>query len=331
MCNSETFHYFAASPDAAWIPWRHDVPTRCLAGCAGDGGYALSLLSLLQKLPAYRMQLTYPNGGSRTGRESHAARRLRQHAVLWRRHAHRAGREPVDGKLDVCQILTMNPFRLFCMFPTVYFRTSHGMPEVRYSKPNASGWRQKRHSRFMRMENLCVRRRRNLESSTVRSSSLHPALPSGSKFRVQCQGSAPEHSREALPTLPHVRPAVCSLTIRAISASRCSALNRNAVNLERGGRRRDLRVESRCGRSHHINRNRHIRILSAKAGDIAIHPVNQLFISRTQLRRVGIRCVVVARRWPRVEISLPGECLADDPGSDDASIARAISCPFALS
>ena len=39
-----------------------------------------------------------------------------------------------DGKLDVCRIHKLNPFKLFCMFPTVYFGKHLWMPEVEYWK-----------------------------------------------------------------------------------------------------------------------------------------------------------------------------------------------------
>jgi len=39
-----------------------------------------------------------------------------------------------DGKLDVCRISTINPFKLFCMFPTVYFGHHLWMSEVEYSQ-----------------------------------------------------------------------------------------------------------------------------------------------------------------------------------------------------
>jgi diacylglycerol kinase (ATP) len=39
-----------------------------------------------------------------------------------------------DGKLDICQISRMNPFELFCMFPTVYFGRHLLSPKVEYSK-----------------------------------------------------------------------------------------------------------------------------------------------------------------------------------------------------
>ena len=39
-----------------------------------------------------------------------------------------------DGKLDICRINKLNPFKLFCMFPTVYFGQHLLMPEVEYSR-----------------------------------------------------------------------------------------------------------------------------------------------------------------------------------------------------
>ena len=39
-----------------------------------------------------------------------------------------------DGKLDICRIATVNPFKLFCMFPTVYFGRHLLLPEVEYSR-----------------------------------------------------------------------------------------------------------------------------------------------------------------------------------------------------
>ena len=57
----------------------------------GHGGYALALLPLLLELPACSMRLTQVNGeDSHRSRKADSARRLRQHAVLRRRHAHRA-------------------------------------------------------------------------------------------------------------------------------------------------------------------------------------------------------------------------------------------------
>ena len=39
-----------------------------------------------------------------------------------------------DGKLDICRISTMNPFEVFCMFPTVYFGRHLASRKVEYAK-----------------------------------------------------------------------------------------------------------------------------------------------------------------------------------------------------
>jgi diacylglycerol kinase family enzyme len=39
-----------------------------------------------------------------------------------------------DGKLDVCVVRGMNPFKLFCLFPTVYFGRHLGFEEVEYEQ-----------------------------------------------------------------------------------------------------------------------------------------------------------------------------------------------------
>jgi diacylglycerol kinase family enzyme len=39
-----------------------------------------------------------------------------------------------DGKLDLCVVRGMNPFKLFCLFPTVYFGRHLGFEEVEYEQ-----------------------------------------------------------------------------------------------------------------------------------------------------------------------------------------------------
>jgi diacylglycerol kinase (ATP) len=101
----------------------------------GHGGYALALLPLLLKLPAYSMRLTQVNGNDRTETE-----RLTLLAAFANTQFYGDGMriapkaDFADGKLDICRITTLNPFRLFCMFPTVYFGCHLLLPEVEYSR-----------------------------------------------------------------------------------------------------------------------------------------------------------------------------------------------------
>jgi diacylglycerol kinase (ATP) len=99
------------------------------------GGYALALLPLLLKLPAYSIRLTQFNGKDRTDAE-----RLTVLAAFANTQFYGDGMriapkaDFADGKLDICRITTLNPFKLFCMFPTVYFGRHLLLPEVEYSR-----------------------------------------------------------------------------------------------------------------------------------------------------------------------------------------------------
>ncbi|MGA2203477.1 MAG: diacylglycerol kinase family protein [Terriglobales bacterium] len=133
------------------------APTRthyfcCVAGCGldsaatrranqmprwlrGHGGYALALLPLLLKLRTFSMRLTQVNGNDQTEGEKLtllAAFANTQFYGDGMRIAPEA--DFADGKLDICRINTLNPFKLFCMFPTVYFGRHLLLPEVEYSR-----------------------------------------------------------------------------------------------------------------------------------------------------------------------------------------------------
>ena len=110
----------------------------------GHGGYALALLPLLLKLPAFSMRLTQVNGTQFSGARLNGKDRTEEKLALLAAFANtqfygdgmRIAPEAdfADGKLDVCRINTLNPFKLFCMFPTVYFGRHLLMPEVEYSR-----------------------------------------------------------------------------------------------------------------------------------------------------------------------------------------------------
>jgi diacylglycerol kinase (ATP) len=126
----------------------------CVAGCGldsavarsanqmprwlrGHGGYALALLPLLLKLPAYSMRLTKFNGKDNDHAEAEKPTLLAAFAnTQFYGDGMRIAPEAdlADGKLDICRIATLNPFKLFCMFPTVYFGRHLHLPEVEYSR-----------------------------------------------------------------------------------------------------------------------------------------------------------------------------------------------------
>jgi diacylglycerol kinase (ATP) len=99
------------------------------------GGYALALLPLLLKLPAYSIRLTQFNGKDRTEAERLTLLTAFANTQFYgdgMRIAPKA--DFADGKLDICRITTLNPFKLFWMFPTVYFGRHLLLPEVEYSR-----------------------------------------------------------------------------------------------------------------------------------------------------------------------------------------------------
>ena len=147
----------------------------CIAGCGLDaaaarranqmprwlrrhGGYALALLPLLLKLPAFSMRLTEFNDNQPTNSEKLtllAAFANTQFYGDGMRIAPQA--DFADGKLDVCRISTMNPFELFCMFPTVYFGHHLLDPKVGYFRACRAGPSSYRNSaRYLRGWRVCL-------------------------------------------------------------------------------------------------------------------------------------------------------------------------------
>jgi len=130
----------------------------CVAGCGLDsvtarranqmprwlrrhGGYVLALAPALFKLPAYPMQITLWNGSGEHRNVHHDEKpRLTLLAAFADTQFYGDGMriapqaDMADGQLDICRISTMNPFELFCMFPTVYFGRHLLSPKVEYSK-----------------------------------------------------------------------------------------------------------------------------------------------------------------------------------------------------
>jgi diacylglycerol kinase (ATP) len=106
----------------------------------GHGGYAMALLPMLLKLPAFSMRLTQCNGTQLVGKDGVEAEGLTLLAAFANTQFYGDGMriapeaDFADGKLDICRINTLNPFKLFCMFPTVYFGRHVLLPEVEYSR-----------------------------------------------------------------------------------------------------------------------------------------------------------------------------------------------------
>jgi diacylglycerol kinase (ATP) len=116
------------------------------------GGYALGLLPVLFQLPAFSLRLTRLDSEVGEGEGGEAREKVRETedddargkltllAAFANTQFYGDGMriapqaDPCDGKLDICRIHTMSPFKLFCMFPTVYFGHHLRVSEVKYSQ-----------------------------------------------------------------------------------------------------------------------------------------------------------------------------------------------------
>jgi diacylglycerol kinase (ATP) len=104
----------------------------------GHGGYALALLPLLFRLPAFSMRLRAREGAQIV--DDGPGNKLTLLAAFANTQFYGDGMriapeaDCADGKLDICRISAMNPFELLCMFPTVYFGRHLLSSKVEYSK-----------------------------------------------------------------------------------------------------------------------------------------------------------------------------------------------------
>jgi diacylglycerol kinase (ATP) len=134
----------------------------CVAGCGldsaatrranqmprwlrGHGGYALALLPVLLKFPAFSLRLTQVNGSQVNGKQFNdndgtEAEKLTMLAAFANTQFYGDGMriapeaDFADGKIDICRINKLNPLKLVSMFPTVYFGRHLLLPEVEYSR-----------------------------------------------------------------------------------------------------------------------------------------------------------------------------------------------------
>jgi diacylglycerol kinase (ATP) len=95
------------------------------------GGYALSLLPTLLRFHAVQTRITPP-----TNDETHFEPTIL--AAFANAPTYGGGMKIApnarldDGQLDLCIIRDIDPFKLFCLFPTIYFGHHLRLPEVEY-------------------------------------------------------------------------------------------------------------------------------------------------------------------------------------------------------
>jgi len=107
----------------------------------GRGGYALSLVPSLVRFAAFRAKI-YASAGSRyeSGEQSWQLRsdQPTMLAVFANTPVYGGGMRVApharmdDGQLDVCLVTDIDKFKLFCLFPTVYFGRHLSVREVKY-------------------------------------------------------------------------------------------------------------------------------------------------------------------------------------------------------
>jgi diacylglycerol kinase (ATP) len=101
----------------------------------GHGGYVLSLVPALARFAAFPLTIsTFDPTKNWTSRGSNPS----VLAAFANAQVYGGGMKIApqaqldDGQLDVCLVTDIDKFKLFCLFPTVYFGRHLGMPEVEY-------------------------------------------------------------------------------------------------------------------------------------------------------------------------------------------------------
>jgi diacylglycerol kinase (ATP) len=101
----------------------------------GHGGYALTLLPAIFRFAPFRLRISTPteNGGWEIRSDQPTVLAAVGNTSAYGEGMKIAPRALLaDGQLDVCVIGGLDPFKLFCLFPTVYFGRHLRLREVKY-------------------------------------------------------------------------------------------------------------------------------------------------------------------------------------------------------
>jgi diacylglycerol kinase (ATP) len=105
----------------------------------GHGGYVISLLPALFRFAPMPMKISVPDSGHLGNFVTHSEK-LVVLAAFANTPVYGGGMKIApraqidDGLLDLCIVGDINKFKLFCLFPTVYFGKHLSMEEVQYSR-----------------------------------------------------------------------------------------------------------------------------------------------------------------------------------------------------
>jgi diacylglycerol kinase (ATP) len=122
----------------------------------GNGGYALTLIPTIFRFAPFRMKISTPAAAGSHGRVNAAVNPTEPllQDCDWALHSNQPrllaafANAPLygggmkiapqakmdDGLLDLCTVGAVDPFKLFCLFPTVYFGRHLKIREVEYSQ-----------------------------------------------------------------------------------------------------------------------------------------------------------------------------------------------------
>jgi len=104
----------------------------------GHGGYAISLPPALFRFAPLPMKITLPDDehpGSFVAIEKPIVLAAFANTPVYGGGMRIAPRAQLDdGRLDLCIVSDMNKFKLFCLFPTIYFGRHVGVEEVQHSQ-----------------------------------------------------------------------------------------------------------------------------------------------------------------------------------------------------
>jgi diacylglycerol kinase (ATP) len=136
----ERTHYFCCVAGCGLDSAAARTANRMPRWLRGHGGYALALLPLLARFPAFSLLLTQDTRPQLNDNDRTDGGKLTLLAAFANTQFYGDGMriapnaDPTDGKLDICRINKLSPLKLLSLFPTVYFGRHLLVPEVEYSR-----------------------------------------------------------------------------------------------------------------------------------------------------------------------------------------------------
>jgi len=131
----------------------------------GHGGYALTLAPTIFRFTPISMRILTGDEGDEWSSRSNQPTMV---AAFANTSSYGGGMKIApqakvdDGLLDICVVAGIEPFKLACLFPTVYFGRHLGIRGVDYFRSHGCAWIPRLRWRFMPMANSSAARRSKL-------------------------------------------------------------------------------------------------------------------------------------------------------------------------